>query len=109
MALLSELRRRSRHILAPLVMLVVTVWFLYQIAQGERGILAWLKLDQEIREADSTLARTSAERAVLERRVALLSPKNLDKDLLEERVRQMLNYAHSDELVILQNGPERQQ
>ncbi len=36
----------------------------------------------------------------MERRVTLLSNTSLDLDMLEERARVMLNYAHPDDLII---------
>ena len=59
-----------------------------------------MKLRQEIAAARSSEAELAAERATLERRVALLRPESLDRDMLEERARAVLNLAHPDERVI---------
>jgi cell division protein FtsB len=68
--------------------------------QGDRGIVAWMQLNQQIRVADAELAKTGAERQQIAQRVALLSNTSLDLDMLEERARVMLNFAHPDDLVI---------
>jgi cell division protein FtsB len=46
--------------------------------------------------------RSQAKRR-LERRVALLRPESLDRDMLEERARAVLNLARPEDRVILLN------
>lgn len=103
MSILHELRKRARQITLPVLGACVAGYFVYHGVHGERGLIAWLVLNQQIREAKAVEAELAAERATLERRAALLRPDSLDPDLLEERTRFMLNYAHTDELVIPRN------
>ena len=42
-----------------------------------------------------------ADRMLIERRVALLRPDGVDPDMLDERVRLMLNLGRRDELTIM--------
>lgn len=84
-------------------------YFVYHAVQGDRGIVAWMQLNQQIRVAQAELAKTDAERQQMEQRVALLSNTSLDLDMLEERARVMLNFAHPDDLVIFFNRPQPQQ
>jgi cell division protein FtsB len=42
-----------------------------------------------------------AERDALDHRVGLLRPEHLDRDMLDERAREMLNLAGPNEIVIL--------
>lgn len=67
--------------------------------------LAWLRLNQELKAASAEAQQVAGERASMERRVTLLSNTSLDLDMLEERARIMLNYAHPDDLVIFLNSP----
>ena len=106
MAILREMRSRARHIAAPVIGAAIFVYFGFHAVQGERGLLTWLRLNQQIKEAETTLTAVSAQRAELEQRVALLSPGSLDPDMLEERARAMLNLAHSDDLVIFLEPPK---
>ena len=46
------------------------------------------------------LERVTAERKKWEHRVSLLRADRLDPDLLDERARAMLNYAHPRDLVL---------
>ncbi|MGB3272065.1 MAG: septum formation initiator family protein [Xanthobacteraceae bacterium] len=68
---------------------------------GRYGLTAQQALDQEIIELTSELARLKAERAVGEKRVALLRAEKLDPDMLEERARFQLNYVHPRDLILL--------
>jgi cell division protein FtsB len=47
------------------------------------------------------LERVTAERKEWEHRVSLLRSDKLDPDLLDERARMMLNYAHPRDLVLM--------
>ncbi len=102
MMLLHELRRRARHIVGPLLGVTALTYFAYHTVQGDRGLVAWWRLNHEIKVAESVLAETQAERQALERRASLLRPDNLDPDLLEERARLMLNMGREDEIVVFQ-------
>ncbi|WP_185961219.1 septum formation initiator family protein [Telmatospirillum sp. J64-1] len=101
MNILGEIRRRSRHIIGPLLGVSAIVYFGYHTIQGDRGLLAWHRLGQEIKEAEQVLARVQEERDQLAHRVSLLRPESLDPDMLEERARMMLHMGRDDEIVIL--------
>ena len=101
MDVLREIRRRARQIVLPVLGTCIVVYFVYHTIQGDRGLRAYVNLSREVDEAASTLAALNAERDNLERRVRLLRPDSLDRDLLEERARAMLNAVHTDDVVIL--------
>jgi cell division protein FtsB len=103
-----EFRRRLRQAIGPIVGACVFGYFAYHAVQGDRGIMAWMQISQQLAEGRATLSVLDAERAEIQRRVALLSPSSLDPDMLDERARIMLNVAQPDDrLVIIKNG-ERQ-
>jgi cell division protein FtsB len=99
-----EIRRRLRQVALPLLGACLSAYFVFHAIHGDRGILAWLRLNQELKAATTQAAQAADERAAMERRVTLLSNNSLDLDMLEERARVMLNYAHPDDLVIFLNG-----
>ena len=101
MVVLREIRRRARQIVLPVLGACIVVYFVYHTIQGDRGLRAYVNLGREVDEAATTLAALKSERSELERRVRLLRPDSLDRDLLEERARVMLNAAYSDDVVIL--------
>lgn len=100
MTLFGELRKRARQIIGPVLAATVFAYFAYHAVQGERGLLAWLKLSQQVQETEASLDRIKAKRMRLEARVRLLRPDSLDPDLLEERARATLGLAHPDDVVI---------
>jgi cell division protein FtsB len=101
MALLREIRRRSRQVVPQVLMVCTLGYFAYHTIQGERGVLTWLRLEKDLSVAQASATVLEAERANLQRRVGLLRPESLDPDLLEERARVLLNYGADDEVVIL--------
>jgi cell division protein FtsB len=66
---------------------------------GKYGLHAQAALDQEMIALTSELARLKQERIVLEQRVSLLRAESLDPDMLDERARFQLEFAHPRDLV----------
>ncbi|NNG05948.1 MAG: septum formation initiator family protein [Inquilinus sp.] len=93
------LRRKLRPALVPAVGAFLVGYFLYHAVQGDHGVLARSHLRTELAQADETLSALRAERERLEHRVSLLGVEQLDPDMLEERARVMLNFAHPDDVV----------
>ena len=101
MTLVRDMRERMRHVVVPVLCTAALVYFGYHAVQGERGLLSWLRLTQQIAVAEAELDILSAERRELEHRARLLRPEGLDPDLLDERARLILGLAHPNELIIL--------
>ncbi|MBI1778847.1 MAG: septum formation initiator family protein [Proteobacteria bacterium] len=101
MSIARELRRRARHVVGPVLGILVASYFAYHAVEGDRGLLAWRRMGVEIAEAEARLGVVAKERQTLEHRVSLLRPDNLDPDMLEERARAILNFSRPDEVVIL--------
>ena len=95
-----ELQRRLKSLAAQLLGACVAGYFIYHAVQGDRGILAWLRVNQQLEAAQQELAQSAADRAALEQRVALISNSSLDLDMLEERARIMLNFSDPDDVVV---------
>lgn len=79
---------------------IMLVYFMYHLFQGERGLLSMLALKAQLRKDEATLKDKENKKAVLEQQVHLLRPDSLDLDMLEERARIVLHYAHPDEFVV---------
>ena len=101
MTIRREFGRVMRMGVAPALGVAVIGYFAYHLVHGDRGLVAWRDLSERIRETEAVARQVTAERQELERRVALLRPDSLDRDMLDERVREVLNLAHPDDLVIL--------
>jgi cell division protein FtsB len=95
-----EFHRRLKSLAAQLLGACVAGYFIYHAVQGDRGILAWLRVNQQLEAAQLELVQSAVDRAALEQRVALLSNSSLDLDMLEERARVMLNFSSPDDVVI---------
>ncbi len=76
---------------------------------GKYGLNARQELDQEIVALTSELARLKQERIEGEKRVALLRADRMDPDMLDERVRYQLEYAHPRDLVLTIRRPGESQ
>ena len=100
MVVLTELRRRARQIVGPILGISLVAYFAYHLVQGDRGLIAMLGLKQ-VKQAQSELDASEAERLPLANRVALLRPDHLDRDLLDERVRAVLNAADSRDFIVM--------
>ncbi len=101
MNLLGEIRRRARHIVGPVMGITLFAYFTYHVVQGDRGLIAWLKLSQQVETAQDDYDRTVALRKDFEHRVSLLNPRAIDPDMLDERVRSVLGLAHPDDIIIM--------
>lgn len=98
---MREIKHRSRQIILPVVGLGLIGYFAYHSIQGERGLLSYLRIDAEVSRTEARLEKLAATRQELEHRVALLHPKSLDTDMLDEQARYTLNYAKPNEVIIV--------
>ncbi|MBL8806535.1 MAG: septum formation initiator family protein [Rhodospirillales bacterium] len=107
MSFLLLIQRSARAALGPVLGFCVMGYFAYHSFEGERGLYAYLRLTEEVRIAREHRDDVRAERIALERRVALLRADTLDRDMLDEQTRTILNYTRPDELVILEAPANR--
>ena len=101
MTILHEIQSRARLIAPPVIAACLAAYFGYHAIQGERGLLVWLSLKQDLAQARATQMALAETRTALERRVMLLRPDSLDPDMLDERAHAVLNYGREDEVIIL--------
>ena len=92
--------RMLRRVIAPAIGACVVGYFAYYAVHGDRGLLAHKRVQEQISQAEQTLAEVRAEREQMEQRVQLLRSEHIDRDMLDERARSMLNLAHPDDVVI---------
>jgi cell division protein FtsB len=82
-------------------------YFGVNAVNGNRGLKAKQDIDRQIAELSVELDRLHADRQEWERRVALLKSNRLDPDMLDERARALLDYAHPNELTLMLAPPAR--
>ena len=76
------------------------VYFGYHAIQGDRGLLTLITLDNRVASVSHQVEVVKGEQMVLAQRVSLMRPASLDRDMLEEQVRLVLNYTHPNDVVI---------
>jgi len=97
-------RKRLRSILTALGLYVMTAlligYFGVNAYSGNHGLKAQQDIDRQIAALSEELARLKVERAQWQRRIDLLKPNGLDRDMLDERARELLDYAHPNDLIL---------
>jgi cell division protein FtsB len=68
---------------------------------GAHGLRAQADLESEVAVMQKELAAVKAERALWERRTALLRSAQLDPDMLDERARALLGYVDPRDITLL--------
>ena len=101
MEIFSELRLKLRFILWPTIWATIILYITFHTIQGERGLIAFMQIYGEVLAAKKTQQILINKKKRLQNQVTLLSPKSLDIDMLEERVRIMLGYSRPNETIIL--------
>ena len=100
MQLLEEIRCRLRQIAPQALAAAAVAYFAFHAIQGERGLLAYKRLTDELQETQLVAGEVAKQRARWEHKVSLLRPEGIDPDMLEERARVLLNYLREDEMMI---------
>ena len=107
MAFMQGLKRRAQAAVLPVIFGAVCAYFAHHATNGSRGMMAREARMGEIAAARIVLADAEAERDMMERKVAGLRSDRLDRDMLEERARALLNVVARDEIVIPYATAER--
>ncbi len=94
-------KRRFRAAVAPCLFLSLAGYFLWSATQGERGLNGAAERVAMIENARQDVARADAEKAVWERRVAAMRAHNLDRDALDERVRDRLSLSAPADIIVM--------
>ena len=97
-------RTRLRSFLFPLALYCVSggigTYFVSQAFNGERGLKVGGEYEKSIAMLDKQLAATQAEHVLWQHRIDLLRGSAVDRDLLGEQARVMLDRVGKDDLVI---------
>lgn len=82
-------------------LMALCAYFSYYSLFGERSFSRLHDLENQVHVVSQELATYEQDVQQLEARVQSMRPGNIDKDLLEERVRYMLGYRSDSEWDIL--------
>lgn len=89
-----------------LILIFIFIYFSVYTIKGDRGLIRYMQLTQEVSQGKIESKKQAEERAHWEQKVKLLSSESLDVDLLDERARVVLNMVSPEEFVILDNMEE---
>lgn len=98
-----EKRYILRRNMMAIIGLCLSFYFCYHLVAGQRGYLSLMSLENRITTVSSDYESHKAERQALEKKVVMMRPGSIDRDLLEERARHVLGYRYQDELILLQD------
>lgn len=102
-----ELKRRGRAAVAPLIFLAVTGYFCWNAVQGAHGLKSYAVQQGILKQAQADLTAAQADRDVWQRRVYGLESDHLDRDMLDERARALLNLANPNDIIVQYDQKDR--
>ncbi len=97
---MSTLAATLKRSAVPAACALVCLYFAGHALLGDSGLMALGSIRAERAAAEAENAKLSAEKAGIERRIALLDPRRVDPDYADELVRQQLGVVRPDEVVI---------
>ena len=102
-------RTRLASILLPLVFHVLSGavggFFVWHAFHGERGINADLEYRRQMTDIETQLLKVRAEKAEWQKRIDLLRGPEIDRDLLDEEARNLLNRVSKNDLLVFLPPP----
>jgi len=101
MALRKDIRGYARQVVGPTLAVSLFAYFAYHAVEGDRGLLAWIQLEQEIESTQAELTKVTHAREALAHQTELLRSDGLDPDMLDERARAVLGLVRKDEVIIV--------
>ncbi len=100
---------RARAILFPIafyaVLGVASGYLVWGAWNGERGLKTKAEYSTEAQGLEAELQRLQAERQGWERRVALMRSDTVDRDLLDEEEREVLDRVGKNDMVVFTAQP----
>lgn len=106
MSIVRTVKRAVKAAIPPLLFLSLTAYFGWSATQGDHGLGVLAERHRLLQQAEAERAAAEAEQQTWERRVAALG-SHLDRDMLDERARAMLNLADPNDIVIPYGAKDR--
>lgn len=89
-----------QNLLPACFFLLLAFYFIWSRGEGPHGSKASILYEQQLKEAQKQLSQSKQEEDNWLNHVKSLGPQALDRDLLDERSRAMLNHSTVDEIII---------
>ena len=100
MRFMNLMRFRRYDVLVSLACVALLSSFAWYAYKGPRGYDYRSSLDVKISELADENQKLDGEKRALEKRVQLLRPEHIDRDMLEELARSDLKMAYPNELIV---------
>lgn len=94
----------TKKIILNIFLALLLGYFVFHCIYGNKGVIAYLKVNRQLEKAYDELKLLRAERIELEHNVKLLRTESLDKDMLDEQARKVLGIAAPSEQVFNTNS-----
>ncbi|HJD64676.1 MAG TPA: septum formation initiator family protein [Rickettsia endosymbiont of Diachasma alloeum] len=94
----------TKKIILNIFLALLLGYFVFHCIYGNKGVIAYLKVNRKLEKAYDALKLLRAERVELEHNVKLLRTESLDKDMLDEQARKVLGIAAPNEQVFNTNS-----
>ena len=89
-----------RYIVKFFCLFLLLVYFIYHIFNGKYGIYSYINLKQQLQEKKTKLYEINNKNKVVKSKINNLKNNNLDVDLLEEELKNKLNFSFDKEIII---------
>ena len=89
------------HFFLPLLSIFFLFYFLYHILEGDRGLSALIRVQNELSTVQNELTEAKVLQKKLERRNSLLFSSSLDTDMLDEQVKRLLVMVRPNEYQVI--------
>ena len=89
-----------RYIVKFFCLFLLLVYFIYHIFNGKYGIYSYINLKQQLQEKKTKLYEINNKNKVVKSKINNLKNDNLDVDLLEEELKNKLNFSFDKEIII---------
>lgn len=96
----SDVRLNYKIIWINSVIFLLVIYFIYHSLTGDRGVLAYFRLEKDLQIKNVVLSDLLQQKKILEDKVKAMHPQSLDVDMLDELARKQLGMIAPDEKVI---------
>jgi len=102
----DNLNLNLKNIWLNTLILCLIAYFCFHSLSGQRGFIAYLKLNKELKNKQFELNILTKKRQYLENKVKLLYPKSVDLDLIDEIARRDMGLISEGENLIILARPK---
>lgn len=92
----------KKYSISSIIIILIIGYFSYHILKGDRGMLAWYRLNKEYNDGKIQVDNLKKEVDLLNNKVTKLRT-SICPDLLEEQAKKILGYAYPQEIIVFKS------